>query len=146
MHCIITLGPPFIALLFLCVFAGILWPWQAKSTNDRTQDTQMHSDRIYKDFEFFLTAFLALVAGFGYVRIEHYKDAEEVARQAMLGLGAFGLFMSVIFSIFVICHQGSKIRRWTNIEWPKMIFWQEIWMCLAMLAAGTALWLAAWFW
>lgn len=146
MNCFITIGPPIIALLFLCLFAGILWSWQAKSTNDKNQDTQLHSERIYKDFEFFLTAFLALVGAFGYVRIEQYKESEEVARQAMVGLGGLGLFISVVFSIFVICHQGSKVRRWTNIEWPKIVFWQEIWMCLAMWSVGSSLWIIALKW
>jgi hypothetical protein len=137
---------PTLILLFWTVFAAILWPWQARSTTDRDKPTDKHSERIYKDFEFFIKAFLAISGGLGYIRIEKYEGHEHLIRQAMEGLGVIGLFVAWTFGIFIICHQGSKLRRWGNVEWAKVPFWQEIWMCLAMLAVATALWATALLW
>ena len=85
--------------------------------------------------------FLAIVGAFGYIRIEKYDEHEELVRTAMVGLGAIGLAVAWLFGIFIICHQGSKLRRWGSIEWPKIIFWQENWMCFGMWVFATALWI-----
>ena len=145
---------PYFIFCFWILFAGVLWPWQANSHTDRDEPTDKHSERIYKDFEFFLKAFLAIVGGFGYIRLEQYDSHKAVVREAMVMLGAIGLVVSWLFGIFIICHQGSKLRRWGTkdktgnpcIEWAKMPFWQEIWMCLGMLIFASVLWVASFVW
>lgn len=125
-------GTPIAILLFLVLFAGILLPWQATSVTDRGRDTKEHSERIYKDFEVYLKVTLGLVAAFGYIRLDKFTTQPELARQALQVVGGVSLLVMATFCIFIICHQASKIRRWKNIEWPKAIFWQELWACLAM--------------
>jgi hypothetical protein len=145
-HILQTIGPPVGILTFWITFASILWPWQARNGKDKGGPTDAHSERIYKDFEFSFKAFLPIIGGFGYVRLEKYQGKEDLARHAMIGLGAIGLGVAWIFGLFIICHQGSKLRRWEDIEWAKMPFWQEIWMCVAMLGFASALWIAALQW
>jgi hypothetical protein len=158
MHCLFQIALllllPLGILFFWAVFAAILWPWQAHSHTDRDEPTDKHSERIYRDFEFFIKAFLAIVGAFGYIRIEKYDLQSDLIRTAMIGLGSIGLAVAWLFGIFIICHQGSKLRRWGTrdktgkpcIEWNKMPFWQEIWMCLGMLGFATVLWIAAFEW
>lgn len=136
---------PVIIFIMLAAFAGILWPWQAKSTADRGLDTKEHSERIYKVFQFYLQVTLALTGAMGYLRLGTTVPLD-VIREGMLWLGAFSLGISTIFIIFLWCHLGSKIRRWENIEWLKFIFLQEIWMAIAIFSYGTALWVVAHTW
>lgn len=139
-------GPPIASLLFLIAFAAVLLAWQARSSNDRGKDTKEHSERIYKDFDMYLKVVLGLTAAFGYIRFEKFEKYPELARQGLWVIGAISLFVMVIFCIFIICHQGSKVRRWQNIEWGKAIFWQELWACLAMWLFSSAIWVAAFTW
>jgi hypothetical protein len=145
-----VITPPILILAFWIVFAAIVWPLQARSKTNKNQDTDKHTDnhneRIYKDYEFFVKAFLAIVGGFGYIRIEKYAGNEVLIREAMIGLAAIGLAVAATFGIFIICHQGSKLRRWPVIEWNKIFFWQENWMCLSMLGFASALWAVAHKW
>lgn len=139
--------PPTIAIAFLVAVAAILWPWQVRTkTDDRGKNTAPHSDRVYKNFEFFITVSLAIVGGIGYVRLEKFEQGVNVARQAMIGLGSLELVVATAFSLFVIIHQGSKLRRWEGIEWPKSIFWLELWMCIAMMTVGCGVWEVAHKW
>ena len=55
-----------------------------------------------------------------------------------------GLFTMNTLALFVICHQGSKIRRWEKVEWRMLPCWLEPWMILAMYVMATALWFVAW--
>jgi len=64
----------------------------------------------------------------------------------MQGIGALGMLTMTTLSIFVACHQASKIRRWQKVEWETLPFWQEVWMLFSMYLLGTGLWLAAWLW
>jgi hypothetical protein len=139
-------GPHVVILLFWIIFSWILWPWQADSHIDKDLPTDQHSERIYKDFEFFLKTFLTIVGAFGYLRIEKYQGHEDLIRSAMQALGIIGLAVAWLFGIFIICHQGSKLRRWKHVEWPKIYFWQEIWMCIGMLGFASALWIASLKW
>jgi hypothetical protein len=138
---------PVTAIAFLAIIAAILWPWQALTENqDRGQPTDRHSERVYKNFEFFITVSLAIIGGIGYVRLEKFEKAGDVGRQAMIGLGSLELVVATAFSLFVIIHQGSKLRRWEGIEWWKSIFWLELWMCVAMMAVGSGIWAVAQKW
>jgi hypothetical protein len=138
---------PYILLTFLVLFGLILFIWQAKSNGeDRGLETKDHSERIYKDFDMYLKVTLGLSAAFGYIRIDNYKGNEELAGQALIVIGGIALLTMTVFSIFILCHQGSKIRRWENIEWPKAIFWQEIWAILAMWLFSSGIWVAANVW
>ena len=120
---------------------------QAKSTKDKGKPTEHHSERAYKSFEFFVTVTLAIVAGLGYVRLEKFTPANAtIARQGMVGLGALALVVATVLSLFIIIHQGSKLRRWPDIEWEKLPFWLELWMCLSIVAVGSAIWSASNVW
>lgn len=138
--------PPVLAFVFLAGFAAVLWYRQQKSTKDKGGDTTAHSERIYKSFEFFVTISLAIVGGLGYVRLELFKGQEHVARQAMFGLGLLALVVSFFISLFVIIHQGSKLRRWKDVEWEKWPFWLEFWMAIAVMTVGSLIWFAANVW
>lgn len=139
-------GVPGLLLLFLIIFGWILLPLQAKSTNDKGEQTKDHSERIYKDFEMYLKVVLGLTAAFGYIRFEKYVTNPALARQGLVLVGGISLLVMFTFCIFIICHQGSKVRRWENIEWSKAIFWQELWACLAMWLFSSGIWIAALKW
>ena len=141
----LTYGVPIACLAFLVAFAGILLPWQARSTKDKKEPTKEHSERIYKDYDMYLKVVLALVAGFGYVRFERVAkpETEAIGREALLLIGGMSLLVMLTFCIFVICHMGSKLRRWENIEWGKAFFWQELWACISMWLFSAGIWVAA---
>jgi hypothetical protein len=142
----LVFGLPLAILLFLILFGGSLFAWQAHSTADKTKDTKDHSERIYKDFEMYLKVVLGLAAAFGYIRFEKFPEKAELARQGLQVVGAISLLVMATFCIFIICHQGSKIRRWEHIEWGKAVFWQELWACLAMWVFSSGIWAAAFVW
>jgi hypothetical protein len=141
----LTYGFPIGCLIFLAVFAGMLLPLQARSTKDKSESTKEHSERIYKDYDLYLKVVLALVAAFGYVRFERVAkpETEALGRQALLLIGGMSLLVMLTFCIFVICHMGSKLRRWENIEWNKAFFWQELWACISMWSFSSGIWVAA---
>ena len=64
----------------------------------------------------------------------------------LIGLGGAELFVASVLSLFVIIHQGSKLRRWENVEWAKLPFWLELWMCISMMVAGTLIWFISNLW
>ena len=146
MNLTVIYGVPIGLLVFFVIFAWVLFSWQAQSTSDRKQETKEHSERIYKDFDMYLKVALGLSAAFGYIRFEKYKDNAELARQGLHVVGAIALLVMVIFCIFILCHMGSKLRRWENIEWKMIIFWQELWACLAMCVFSSGIWVAAYIW
>lgn len=139
-------GPPIASIVFLGIFAVVLFAWQARSSTDRGQDTKEHSERIYKDFDMYLKVVLGLTAAFGYIRFEKFEKLPELARQGLAFIGGISLLVMLVFCIFIICHQGSKVRRWQNFEWGKAIFWQELWACLAMWLFSSGIWVAAHKW
>jgi hypothetical protein len=133
---------PSIVFVFLATFQVVLIFLQrkyAKKYSDGESKT-VHSERIYKDFDMYLKTMLAVIAAFGFVRLKFYADNPEVAREALIHLGALSLFLMFVFSIFVMCHQASKVRTWIRIEWRLVFFWQETWACLAMWILSSAVW------
>ena len=108
--------------------------------------TTHHSERIYRDFEFFVKIFMGLVAAAGYIKLSYASKNEELARQAMKGVGALGMFTMMTLVVFIASHQGSKIRRWKKVEWDTIFFWQELWMMVSMYLMATALWIVAFLW
>lgn len=146
MHNYVIYGVPIAAFVFLFTFAAIDFYRQARSMADRGSETKEHSERIYKDFEMYLKVTLGLVAAFGYIRLDKYLDQQELARQALQVVGGISMMVMATFCIFVICHQGSKIRRWKVIEWQGMLFWQELWACFAMWLFSSGIWVAAYIW
>lgn len=139
-------GIPIAILAFLVLFASVLFWIQAHSPGDRGGDTKDHNERIYKDFEMYLKVTLGLVAAFGLIRLDKFSVQPELARQALQLVGGISLLVMTIFCIFVICHQGSKIRRWEKIEWEGVVFWQELWACVAMWVLSSGVWVAAFVW
>jgi hypothetical protein len=149
----IVFGVPLLVLAFILTFVTIHWVVMAlKKTEDtrgKHSDIQKHNRRIYRDFEFFIKVFMAITAGFGYIKFNYATKNPELARQALIGLGALAMLTMKTLVIFIACHQGSKIRRWKKekgVEWDTMIFWQEIWMILSMYLLASALWVAAFKW
>ncbi len=143
----LIIGVPLVTAVFLVVFAVVLFWWQSRSTTaDRGKETKEHSDRIYKDFEMYLKVVLGLTAAFGYIRLEKFDKAPVVAREALQAIGGISLLVMMTFGIFIICHQGSKIRRWKQIEWGKAIFWQELWAIVSMWLFSSCIWVAAFRW
>ena len=139
-------APPLVLILFLGIYAFFLFKAQANVKTEDT-DTKDHSERIYKDFEMYLKTQLPIIAAFGYIRLEIVpSENSELGRQALLAVGALELFIMFVLSMFVISHQGSKIRRWKEIEWGKFIFWQELWGVLSMWFLASAVWIAAHIW
>jgi len=146
MNCVIY-GLPLLILIFLAGFAAILWYGKGHSKNgDRGQSTKDHSERIYKDFEMYLKVVLGLTAAFGYVRLNKFDPKNPDIRHALIGVGAISLFVMWIFCVFIICHMGSKLRRWQPIEWEKLVFWQELWACIAMFMFSSVMWIESWKW
>ncbi len=137
-------GVPIICLVCLVAFAGFLFPKQVHSTKERGGETKDHSERIYKDFDMYLKVILGLTAAFGYIRLNQFGSNPALARQALKMIGGISLFVMCVFCIFVICHLGSKLRRWENIEWGLFPFWQELWACIAMWFFSSGIWVAAW--
>lgn len=133
---------PIITFFFLAIFAFFHWRTYSRLPKYSGKSDQ-HNERIYKDFEFFVKVFIALVGAMGYVRFNYFHKDCELARQAMKGIGGISLLTMITLSIFIICHQGSKIRRWEKIEWKNIIFWQEIWMIIAMFIFASTLWVVA---
>lgn len=137
--------PPAVSLAFLTAFAALLWHSCARREKYQER-TKEQNERIYRDFEFFVKIFIALVGAVGYLKLKEFAASPELARQGMKAVGLLGLFTMDTLALFVICHQGSKIRRWEKVEWATILFWQEIWMILAMFTMATGLWVAAWRW
>ncbi len=136
---------PLTVFLFLLAFSFVLWTWYAR-LEKYEEGTKEHSERIYRDFEFFTKILIALVGALGYVRFTYFAKDPMLARQAMVGIGALAMFAMVTLGIFVACHQGSKIRRWKTVEWKTLFFWQEVWMLLAMYCLAAAVWVTAFVW
>jgi multisubunit Na+/H+ antiporter MnhG subunit len=133
---------PILIFVFLFFFAFFQWRTYYKSPKYNGKYDQ-HNDRIYKDFEFFVKVFIALVGAIGFIRFNYYEENHEVARQAMQGIGAIALLTMISISIFIICHQGSKIRRWEKVEWKNLFFWQELWMVISMYLFASILWIVS---
>lgn len=162
--CFIQLGAPFLLILFVVVYAVVSWGAayqehkelinntkddkepKSESEEERLTSIRFHNERIYKDFDFFLTVILAIAGALGYLGVS--LDASGPSKiKAMQGLGAFGLLVSFAFSFFIICHQSSKIRRWKkSFSWHDVFFWEEFWMIVVMLFASTGVWIVAWTW
>jgi hypothetical protein len=133
------------ALLFS--FAAVLWRRQSRGPDSSMNDsTQVHNERIYKDFEMYLKVSLGLSAAFGYIRLEKYEAQPELARQALFMIGGIAILVMLIFGLFIVCHQGSKIKRWRKTNWVDMFFWQEVWACLLMWFFSSCMWWAALVW
>lgn len=138
---------PILILVFLFFFTFFQWRTysirQPKVEVKESGNYDQHNERIYKVFEFFVKVFIALVGAVGFVRFNYYEEKQEIARQAMQGIGAIALLTMTSLSIFIICHQGSKIRRWEKVEWKHLIFWQELWMVVAMYFFASVLWIVS---
>ena len=135
---------PILIFVFLFFFTFFQWRIYSKQLKiEVSENYDQHNERIYKDFEFFVKVFIALVGAVGFVRFNYYEENQEVAREAMRGIGAIALLTMISISIFIICHQGSKIRRWKKIEWRHLIFWQELWMIISMYFFATTLWIVS---
>lgn len=141
---------PVCVLTFLVVFSTIHWTKSAQAPK-YNEPTKEHSERIYKDFEFFIKVFMALVGGIGYTKLKAATltpppDAKLV-REAMQAVGALSMFTMLTLALFIACHLGSKIRRWMHgVEWRTLIFWQETWMIISMFCLATALWVVSFLW
>ena len=137
--------PPLIILLFLLLFISRLWQTLAKvpKTPQDNRSTQELSERIYRNFEFFIKVFLTLVGGFGYVRFQYALEQPLLAHQTLKGIGWIGLITMTALVLSVASIQGWKIPRWDMVDWKLLWTWQEIYMMVAMYILATLLWFAA---
>jgi hypothetical protein len=72
---------PLTALLFLLAFSVSLWISYAR-LEKYPEGTKEHSERIYRDFEFFTKILIALVGALGYLRLTYLaKDPILAARR-----------------------------------------------------------------
>ena len=140
-----ALLPPLFVLLAFIFFIRHLWN-RLDSLPKKTGSTQELSERIYSNFEFFIKIFLALVAGFGYVKFTYGSTQANVARQALLMIGGIGMIAMVALVLSVASIQGWKIPRWNPVDWSYVWTWQEIYMMLAMYLLASGLWIAAILW
>ncbi len=94
------------------------------------QSYQVHNERIYKDFEFFIKVFLTLGAGVGIVITKPWlaktRCLIHIPYLGNLTLTLYHLLAAVrlvsmgVLSVSIISHQASKIRRWGDLhmwEW-----------------------------
>ena len=123
----------------LGLFAYKLWSSSASKEREGG-DLNLHNDRIYKDFEFFIKVFLAVGAGFGYVKL---NTAWCNAHPLAVVLAVVGMISMCALAISVICHQASKIQRWKQPLLNEWWQWQEVWMVVAMYLLGSSLWVVA---
>ena len=101
---------PVAVFVFLVTFVSILWSWYAKR-GKYEEGTKEHSERIYRDFEFFIKILVPLIGGLGYIKLTYSALQPAVTREAMIGIGALGMFTMFTLAVFIACHQASKIRR-----------------------------------
>ena len=137
--------PLAVSIAVVVVFPVVLWVNYSHRPK-YPEGTKEHSERVYRDFEFFVKIFIALVGAVGYLRFKEFGTAPLLARQGMKGVGLLGLLTMSTLTLFISCHQGSKIRRWVKVEWGTVVFWQETWMIVSMCTMAVLLWFAAWLW
>jgi hypothetical protein len=132
------------ALLILVVPISLTWK-AAKQDRSRQGEAgiELHNERIYKDFEFYIKVFLALGAALGYVQLESNADPPLISEFTLLIAGA-GLITMWAIAMSGASHQASKILRWKTVDFKHVWRWQETWLLLGMffLAAGMWLWAA----
>ena len=140
--------PPLTILLFILLFISRLWmrlDKLPKITND-SNSTRDLNDRIYRNFEFFVKIFLALVGGFGFVKFTYGLTQTLLAQKMLVGIGLIGMITMVALVLSVASIQGWKILRWNPVLWGLLWTWQEIYMMSAMYIFATALWVAVILW
>ena len=136
---------PFVIIALLICLAALAFIYQDRSRADKGKDTTLHSERIYKDFEMYLKINLGLTAALGYINVNEFKTATSWELETIqLAIGAISLLTMTTFSLFIISHQASKIRRWWNVEWWSFFYWQEFWACCSIWAFSTGVWLFCW--
>ena len=141
--------PPLTILLFILLFISRLWmrlDKLPKITNDSSNSSRDLNDRIYRNFEFFVKIFLALVGGFGFVKFTYGLTQTLLAQKMLVGIGLIGMITMVALVLSVASIQGWKILRWNPVLWGLLWTWQEIYMMSAMYILATALWIAVILW
>ncbi len=110
-----------------------------KGGDKRSDEIQYHNAAIYRDVEFFFKISLAILGGVAYLSIQATPVGHEVVSILLRAAGLLELLAAIIFSMFVVYHQKSKIERWTNRYewWHPILNWQEYWMIAAMLCVGA---------
>lgn len=138
---------PLLTLVFLLGFIGVMWWYLNKRPKIEDKSTTELSERIYKNFEFFIKVFLALVGAFGFVKLTHTASGlAYVGQRALWFIGTIGMLTMIALVISVASIQGWKFCRWTTVNWWYIWTWQEIYMILVMWLLASGLWLAAFFW
>lgn len=104
----------------------------------RSSEIEYHNKAIYRDFELFLKISMTIIGGVILIAIKSIDIKDENLIAFLLNIGGKLLFLvSILFSIFVILHQKSKIERWEQrYTWLQTLSWQECWMVVVMLLIG----------
>lgn len=101
---------------------------------------EYHNKAIYSDFEYFYKVTLAILGGIAYVATREKPLLADVNSILLLAAAGIQLISGIIFPLFIIIHQKSKIERWDRRFTIKEIaFWQECWMVAAMFAVSAGI-------
>ncbi len=93
----------------------------------KRQEIQIHNERIYKDFEFFLKVTIVIIRGIGFFLFQSsIKELKSVAL-AIRALSSLELLIMFMASLSIDCHQASEImRRTKEVKLVEMWRWQDV--------------------
>lgn len=106
----------------------------------RSKELEYHNLAIYRDFEFFFKATLAMAGGIVFIATQPSVGVLAVSRTLLQLCGWLQVVTGLLFGTFVFFHQKSKIERWdTGYAWWQPWTWQECWMSVSMLTLSFVL-------
>jgi len=120
--------------------------WKRKMNNPvrganeeiRSKEIAYHNEAIYKDFNFYIKLTLIIIGGVVFVVTGQSKN-NAIINIMLINLGGTIQFIiTLIFILFIMIHQKSKIERWEipyNIL--SSLLWQEFFMVTGMFLIST---------
>ncbi len=140
---------PLIAFWFIFFQTRKIWKTLENSglsdEFDGNRSTQHLSDKIYRNFEFFIKIFLALIGGYGWIKFNYADTHPETVRYIIYAIGVIGMLTMIVLVLSVASIQGWKFLRWRRVKWELIWTWQEIYMMVAMFILASCLWWSAFF-
>jgi Na+-transporting methylmalonyl-CoA/oxaloacetate decarboxylase gamma subunit len=137
-----------LSLLFIFIYKtwAIAKKKEKKEEKEEIKATniQMHNERIYKDFEFFMKVTIAILTGIGLIKFNFVRLP--LAGKAITFLAFLELLAMTMAIISISTHQASKFTRWKNVEIEEFWQWQEPWMMVIIAIVGFGIWIVAWVW
>jgi len=114
--------------------------WDVNNPDVKQRSIQYHNEAIYRDFTFFIKVTLALMGGVAYIVVFPVASPILLKKFLLIIASYFQFIMGLIFTVFVLFHQKSKIERWDKK--PGMmepLLWQEFWIVIAMMVISSDL-------